>query len=71
MKKIPLLLPLLFCLACWAIVIAIAIACSGCAAPLPKITYRGNYADYSYSAKSGILIAPRAIQFNRIIIGDK
>ena len=44
--------------------IAIASILWGCES-MPPITVVGQYGDYSYSAKSGVTIAPR---FQRIII---
>ena len=47
-----------------AAMIAVAVLAGGCEG-MPTVTVRGTYADYSYSAKSGVLIAPR---ITRIII---
>ena len=47
-----------------ALLIAAASILWGCES-MPPITVVGQYGDYSYSAKSGVTIAPR---FQRIII---
>ena len=60
--KIPFLWPTIVCLAIWAAVAFFMTSCQpGNSIPIaiPGITVEGNFADYTYSSKGGLVIKPR------------
>ena len=65
--KIPFLWPTIICLTIWTAVAFCMTSCQpGNSIPItiPGITVEGNFADYTYSSKGGLVIKPRTTVIN-------